>query len=145
MQVPVPQFIDVEDKIFGPFTLRQFAFIFIGGLLIAALFRIFHLSFVFFILALPIAVIFAGIAFGNFNGRHIYNTIPIFISFFTSPKVFVFHRERIQDEVSISRPVAKTRDAAAPVSTESPRSRLKQLSLLLDQKNQEEIENLKNL
>jgi hypothetical protein len=30
MQFQVPQFIEVEDKIFGPFTLKQFIFI-IGG------------------------------------------------------------------------------------------------------------------
>ncbi len=31
MQFQVPQFIDVEDKIFGPFTFKQFVYILGGG------------------------------------------------------------------------------------------------------------------
>ena len=31
MQFKVPQFIDVEDKIFGPFSFKEFAYI-VGGL-----------------------------------------------------------------------------------------------------------------
>ncbi|MBP6904759.1 MAG: PrgI family protein, partial [Candidatus Pacebacteria bacterium] len=27
MQFKVPQFIDIEDKVFGPFTFRQFAYL----------------------------------------------------------------------------------------------------------------------
>lgn len=145
MQVPVPQFIDVEDKIFGPFTLKQFGFIFGGGLLIAALFRIFQFGFVFFILSLPVAIITIGISFGRFNGRYIYNTFPIFISFFISPKIFIFHRQKasIDNVVISSAPAAGSSAKNEPKDLESPRSRLKKLSMLLDQKNQEELQTFK--
>ena len=31
MRFQVPQFIEVEDKIFGPLTLKQFIYVFGGG------------------------------------------------------------------------------------------------------------------
>lgn len=40
----VPQFIDVEDKIIGPITTRQFLVLLGGGLLIAILYRLFDFS-----------------------------------------------------------------------------------------------------
>jgi len=42
-QFTVPQFIDVEDKIFGPITVRQFVIIFIGGAFMYLFFKIFSL------------------------------------------------------------------------------------------------------
>ncbi len=145
MQVPVPQFIDVEDKIIGPFTLKQFGFIFAGGLLIAAFFRIFHLSVIFFLLALPVAIIFAGVAFGSFNGRHIYQNIPVFLQFAFSPKVLVFHRDKTGEAVVLANPAVGSQPQAPQglSQSEQPSSRLKKLSLLLDQKNQEELEEFK--
>jgi hypothetical protein len=38
-QFVVPQFIDVEDKIFGPITTRQFLIILVGGIIIFLGFR----------------------------------------------------------------------------------------------------------
>lgn len=43
MQFRVPQFIDIEDKLFGPFTFKQFAYLVGGGGLIYILQRIFPL------------------------------------------------------------------------------------------------------
>src|SRR3989338_2781565 len=68
MQFQVPQFIDVEDKIFGPLTLKQF--ISLGGGLGAAyiLFPILPIY-----LAAPLIAVVgglaAGLAFFQFNGR----------------------------------------------------------------------------
>lgn len=38
-QFVVPQFIEVEDKIFGPITIRQFVILLIGGITIYLAFR----------------------------------------------------------------------------------------------------------
>ncbi len=47
-QFIVPQFIDVEDKIFGPITVRQFVLIVIGGIIIFLSFRFGDLPFFLF-------------------------------------------------------------------------------------------------
>jgi hypothetical protein len=68
MQFQVPQFIEVEDKIFGPFTFKQFIFI-AGGLGCAyLLWRALPL-----LIAAPLAIAVVGfaaaLAFVQYNGR----------------------------------------------------------------------------
>jgi len=38
-QFVVPQFIDVEDKIFGPITTRQFLILLVGGVIVFVMYR----------------------------------------------------------------------------------------------------------
>ncbi len=150
MQFSVPQFIDVEDKIIGPFTLKQFGFIFGGGLIDVGLFKLLGLSIPFFFLAIPIALATLFFSFGSFNGKRIYDVIPIFLRFLSAPKQMVFHHKKKDindiDIEAINVRVAEEQTAAAqPVIAEEPiASRLKKLSLILDRKNEEEAEALIN-
>ncbi|GAC1413392.1 MAG: hypothetical protein NVSMB66_5240 [Candidatus Doudnabacteria bacterium] len=145
MQFPVPQFLDVEDKIIGPFSLKQFGFVFGGGLLVVAIFKIFGFGPVFIVLGFPIALLTLFLSFGNFNGKKVYEAVPIFIKFLTAPKTMVFQKEGSVSDLNIG-PItieqiqsmsAKTQPQA-PI--ESAQSQLKKLSRLLDQKNNEEKE-----
>ena len=146
MQFSVPQFIDVEDKIIGPFTLKQFGFIFGGGLILVGLFRFIGLSPIFFILGLPIAIATLFAAFGSFNGKRVYDAFPIFLRFVNSPKRMIFHHEKIDiNDIDIEAITAKASAeqiaAQAPIVAEEPvANRLRKLSLALDQKYQEESE-----
>ena len=68
MQFQVPQFIEVEDKIFGPFTFKQFVYI-AGGLGLAyALWRALP-SFVAAPLCLAVVAFAGALAFMQYNGR----------------------------------------------------------------------------
>jgi len=50
-QFVVPQFIDVEDKIFGPVTTRQFVILLIAGLIIFIAFKLADITLFIFCLA----------------------------------------------------------------------------------------------
>lgn len=68
MRFEVPQFIEVEDKIFGPLTWRQFVYVGGGAGLAAVLF--FMTPFIIFVLfGLPIAGITFALAFYPVNNR----------------------------------------------------------------------------
>ncbi len=68
MQFQVPQFIEVEDKIFGPFTFKQFVYI-AGGLGLAyVLWRLLP-TFIAAPLALAVIGFAAALAFMQYNGR----------------------------------------------------------------------------
>ena len=66
-QFTVPQFIDVEDKIIGPITTRQFVIMMSGFALIGISYKIFDFS-AFIVVGLLIFVIFATFAFVKING-----------------------------------------------------------------------------
>ncbi|MBI5530274.1 MAG: PrgI family protein [Candidatus Doudnabacteria bacterium] len=95
MQFPVPQFTDVEDKIIGPLTIKQFGILFGLGVVLflgySATKSIIVLIFLFLILGIP----GLSLAFAKINGRPVYNSIGYFVKFFLSPKVMVFHKEAV--------------------------------------------------
>lgn len=146
MQFPVPQFIDVEDKIIGPFGLKQFGFIFTGGLIILGLFKIFNLGIAFYFLSFPIALITLYFAFAKFNGKPVYNQLPVFISFISAPKKMVFHKEAGPlDDLNISainlqNTMEEKQEVTPTTPTETQTNKLKRISMLLDQKSNEEYE-----
>lgn len=67
-QFIVPQFIDIEDKIIGPITTRQFIVMLAGFLLVAIYYKIFDFS-LFITLGLLTLLITGIFAFLKINGR----------------------------------------------------------------------------
>ncbi|MBI2484318.1 hypothetical protein HYV71_03995, partial [Candidatus Uhrbacteria bacterium] len=61
-QITVPQFIESEDKILGPITVRQFGILFTGGVLVFVAFKMFDF-FVFLFVALLIVALAGTLAF----------------------------------------------------------------------------------
>lgn len=93
MQFQVPQFIEVEDKIFGPLTFRQFVYI-LGGLGASYLaWRVLPLF-----LAVPIVLLFAGgaasLAFLEYNGRPFILSVENGFYFFIHPKLYLWNNAR---------------------------------------------------
>jgi len=86
MQYPVPQFTDVEDKIFGPLTLKQFGIVGGAGLIIFLFYSATKDLIVTIFAGLIIGVPALGLAFAKVNGRPLYNSIFSVAGFFLRPK-----------------------------------------------------------
>jgi hypothetical protein len=92
MQYRVPQFIEVEDKLFGALSLKQFIYVVGGGSLV-------YLWFVLLpaILALLPAVAcgaFAGaLAFYKFNGRPFVDVVEAAFYFAIHPRFYIWKQE----------------------------------------------------
>lgn len=91
MQFKVPQFIDVEDKVVGPLTFKQFAYLAGGAGLI---YLSFHMLPFFF--ALPLAAAFGGLAialaFVKYNEKPFIHTLEAFIRFYTKSRLYLWHK-----------------------------------------------------
>ena len=139
MQYSVPQFVDVEDKIVGPLTLKQFLILLVGALFGFMYWSIFKATAGFFLLMLPTAAIFGFLAFGKFNGRPILKSLPLLIQFFLEPHHRLFKRTGALTSVikqkSDVREKANSEDELNPFERTS---RLHRLAYLLDQKSSEE-------
>jgi hypothetical protein len=139
MQYAVPQFIDSEDKLIGPFSLKQFGIVFAVGIIDVIIFKLFGVGVVLIVFGVPIAIAGLGIAFIPFNGRQVYQMFPMFISFFTKPRVYIFrHTAPSIASMHLRKDVKPTSVAAAAASLESPQSALKRLSMSLDQKHDDD-------
>lgn len=137
MQYSVPQFVDIEDKIIGPLTLKQFLILVAGALVCFFLWTIFGgPSIFFFLFALPTMGLFAMIAFGKFNGRPLMSNLDNMYKFYSRPRFRVF----IKSSEKTLAMVKKQAPAPQPERPDSRAvsSRLKRLAYLLDQKTAEE-------
>ncbi|MDP3993812.1 MAG: PrgI family protein [Candidatus Doudnabacteria bacterium] len=139
MQYNIPQFVDVEDKIIGPLTLKQFLTLLGGGLLVFLFWSMFKVSLYFFAATLPTAFVFMMLAFGKFNGRPVLGSIAGLVKFFFTPRYRVFIRGAA-DAIEVKKRVIEREQPAAQQSKDQTNrmSRLKSLAYLLDQKAAEE-------
>ena len=139
MQFAVPQFTEVEDKLIGPLTLKQFLVLLATGGVVLFFWSLLKLSIFFFFFAVPVGLTGLALAFGRFNGRPLFGYIGSFLSFFSRPQARIFMREEpiVVMHVESQKPKVKSKIATPEEPTES---RLKKLAYLLDQKSQEEKE-----
>jgi hypothetical protein len=89
MQFQVPQFIEVEDKIFGPLTFKQFLFIAGGAGGAYLLWRALPLF-----IAAPFALVIGGLAFalafGQYNGRPFLLALENAFNYLTRSKLYLW-------------------------------------------------------
>ncbi|HVM58823.1 MAG TPA: PrgI family protein [Candidatus Paceibacterota bacterium] len=89
MEYQVPQFIEVEDKIVGPFTLRQFIYIAgAGGLCIVAF--VYLPIVVAIIVAVPIVAFGAALAFYRVNGKPFISVIEAGFNYYKGNKLLLW-------------------------------------------------------
>ncbi len=97
-QFQVPQFIDVEDKILGPITMRQFFIMLIPfGVTILSYF-IFKLT-IAIIIAIPVTIAAAVFAFYRPYGMRFSRFFAAFLTYNLKPKMYIWKREAVSHVV----------------------------------------------
>src|SRR3989338_9198817 len=92
MRFQVPQFIEVEDKIFGPLTFKQFIYI-AGGAGIGVVLFIFLPKFLAILIFLPIAIFTAALAFYKVNDKPFINMVEAFVKYHFTNKLYIWKKE----------------------------------------------------
>lgn len=93
MQFQVPQFIEIEDKIIGPLTIRQFIYLAVaGGVSVMLYFAV--ETWVWFIFSLVIMGIASAFAFLKINGRPFYVVLFAGARFLWNPHTYVWQPDQ---------------------------------------------------
>lgn len=92
MQFEVPQFIEIEDKIFGPFTWRQFLYLG-GGVGMGVVLFLTTPFIVFLIIGLPLAVLAGALSFYPVNNRPFSFFLEALIGYFRGQKLYLWKRK----------------------------------------------------
>jgi hypothetical protein len=132
-QFVVPQFIDVEDKIIGPLTVRQFIIMMVGGFFIFIEFRLADLG-LFIFEAIVTAFLVALFAFFKVNGMPFHFFLLNFIATLNRPKIRVWQKVITQAELkdAMHRAVVVHKKEALPTKPPLYKSRLQELALEVD-------------
>ncbi|HYE60341.1 MAG TPA: PrgI family protein [Candidatus Kapabacteria bacterium] len=131
-QFVVPQFIEVEDKIFGPITTRQFLILLVVGLLIFVIFRLADFK-LFLLLSLPLGGLALLFAFYKVNGQTFHYFLLNVIQTLRKPGIRIWRKEYSKEELNYLRklgmetpmPVEEKKDAAK-------REHIRDLSLIVN-------------
>jgi len=92
MQFVIPQFIDVEDKIIGPITLKQFLFLLGVAIFIFFIWYLFKLWFV-VILGTPIVILAAALVLVKVNGRPLPGFLRAWLNYWSTPRFYVWKKK----------------------------------------------------
>lgn len=142
MEYQVPQFIEVESKIVGPLTLRQFIYLAGAGGLCVIFFS--YLPFILAVLfSLPIAGLGIALSFYKVNGKPLIDVVEAGFNYYTGKKLLLWkYTEPSISDKNLSTAVAAAADAdARPVRgvPKLTRGRLSELAWSLDVKSSDDI------
>lgn len=130
MNFQVPQFIEVEDKIFGPLTFRQFIYLAGGG----GLAFVFYTYLPIYLSIFPIIGIIGtalALSFYKYNNRSLINILESAFSYHLGAKLYIWKK----DEKKTAAAGAVTPVKAGMTLPKLSASKLKDLSWSLDVKN----------
>lgn len=138
MEYQVPQFIEVEDKIIGPLTLKQFIYVTGGGGLCVVFFS--YLPFMpAVLLSIPVAAFAGALAFYKVNGKPFIEMLEAGFNYYTGAKLFLWkHGEpkAVKQATAALAATAATEMRAARGAPRLTRGRLSELAWSLDIKTQ---------
>ena len=129
-QFTVPQFIDVEDKIIGPITSRQFIIFLTAAIIIAITYRLFDFT-LFITNAIIIFLIAVTLGFVKINGRPFHFFLLNIIQTWRRPNVRVWNN-RLAPLVDEERIPTLKFDSTKSSKEYYKKSRLAELSLVVD-------------
>jgi hypothetical protein len=128
MRYQTPQFIDIEDKLFGPFTVKQFIYLAGGAGLVFLLYRFLPL----FIAIIPMVVVVGfvlALAFWKVNGKPFIIVLEAAVRFYIGEKLYLWRK--VPSRQSSKQAAQKTSEAALAMPKLSE-GKLRDLTWTLD-------------
>lgn len=121
MNFVLPQFIDMEAKIVGPMTLKQFGFVGGGGTLSFIIYFTLGKS------SLPLAIVLiglvmgisCGLAFVKINGINMQTVIRHYIAFAMTPQIYLWKNFDLPKQINTSQEKITIKKAPTSVKIEA--------------------------
>ncbi len=131
MRFQVPQFIDVEDKIFGPFTLKQFIYLAGGAGLSFTIFTLVSPKLIAIVLIIPIIILSLALTFYKDQAKRPFiDMLESAFYYYTRGRLYIWKKVPKKIDHSVKKEVTDT-----GAETYVPRlsdSKLKDLAWSLD-------------
>ncbi len=135
MQYQVPQFIEIEDKIFGPLTLKQFLYIAGAGGVCLGLYTLLPL-YMALVLGLPFIVIGLALAFYKVNERPLVVTLEYAFKYYIGNKLYLWKQHVPKNNAAEQKATTPLTTLAVPSLSDS---KLKDLSWSLNIKDRAQM------
>ena len=137
MRFQVPQFIEIEDKVIGPFTFRQFVYLGGGAGICFILLRVIPFKILSIPLVVAVALFSVGLAFYKVHNRPLINVIESAFRFAMGSRLYIWKRK------DAAAPTTQSKLAAQYLHLEVPKfgaSKLKDMRWQIDARREENKE-----
>jgi len=130
MQFQVPQFIEVEDKIFGPLTIKQFLYLAGGAGAAAAIYIYFPIKILAILIIIPLVAFALALAFYKINNKPFIDVVEASFYYYIGSKLYLWRKV---DKKPVSTSSEQLQNAKPLVSVpKMAGSKLKDLTWSLD-------------
>jgi len=130
MQFQVPQFIEVEDKIFGPLTLKQFLYLAGGAGAGIALYLYIPYKIISIILIIPIVAFSLALAFYKINNRPFIDVAQSYFYYVLTDKLYLWKKAEKKPETQLINQIQQAKSMVSVPKMSG--SKLKDLTWSLD-------------
>jgi len=98
MQFRVPQFIDIEDKIFGPLTLKQFFYVLGAGGTAFIFLKLIPIKIIALLFIIPVSGFFLALAFVKINNRPFIDFTESVFNYFLKSKLYIWKQPKANED-----------------------------------------------
>lgn len=92
MQFRVPQFIDVEDKLFGPLTFRQFLYLLGCSAIAFVIYSFIPFKFIGILFAIPVFAFGLALAFVQINNKPFLFTLEAAFNYYIKDRLYIWKK-----------------------------------------------------
>ncbi len=130
MQFQVPQFIEIEDKIFGPLTLKQFLYLAGGAGATIALYIYIPFKIIAILIIIPIVAFSLALSFYKINNKPFVDVVQSFFYYSIGDKLYLWKKAEKKPAAQLAEQIQKAKSlVSVPKMSES---KLKDLTWSLD-------------
>ncbi len=131
-QYKVPQDVEADDKLLGPFTFRQFVYLMITAGLIGLAFALFNVFPLLAIIPIPVALFFAILALPLKKDQPMETYLTAMVSYHLKPKTRVWNPGQRESTIIITAPKQVELPRTRNISGEEASTRLSFLANVVD-------------
>ncbi len=131
-QYKVPQDVEADDKLLGPFTFRQFIYLMIMGGCIGVAFGLFQIFPLLAIIPIPFALFFGALALPIKRDQPMETYLAAIISYHLKPRKRLWHPGQRESTIEITAPKVVEQPRTRELSGEEAGNRLSFLANVVD-------------
>lgn len=131
-QYKVPQDVEAEDKLLGPFSFRQFVYLMIAGLSIALAWGLGSIFIPLAVIPLPIIIFFGALALPLRKDQPMETYLAAVVKFFILPKKRIWDPDGVESLIEITAPKQVEVSLTKNISEREASAKLGYLSELVD-------------
>jgi len=131
-QYKVPQDVEAEDKLLGPFTFRQFVYLLIVGGLVAIAVGLFQIFPALALIPVPFILLFGALALPLKKDQPMETYLAALVSYYLKPRTKIWHPGQRETVIEITAPKIVEETRSRDISGEEATNRLSFLAEIVD-------------